>query len=70
MFLDAANGVGYLGMKDMAPFLDSTGFKAALMNTEIDVAEKLNHQVLCLIYKNSAGRIMSRLVKRLQSALI
>jgi len=69
LFLDAANGVGYLGMKDMAPFLDS-GFKAALMNTEIDVAEKLNHQVLCLIYKNSAGRIMSRLVKRLQSALI
>ena len=45
LFLDAANGVGYLGMKDLLPFLESTGFKANLFNTEIDIAERLNHQV-------------------------
>jgi hypothetical protein len=69
LFLDTANGVGFIGMKGLAPLLDSTGFKAVLLNTEIDVAEKLNHDVFFLYVENSVGRIMSKLGKRLRLEL-
>jgi hypothetical protein len=69
LFLDTANGVGFIGMKGLGPFLDSKGFNAVLLNTEIEVAEKLNHEVFFLFLENSVGQTMSKLDRRLQLGL-
>ena len=45
IFLDVANGVGEIAMRNLIKFLEFSSFQVKMLNTDTQTPEKLNHQV-------------------------